>query len=539
MLQTKPTRNTSTPTRFMSADAACAPHVVISVDYEIYDFLTDNRADVAEQMLRPTNQFMDICERHGAALSIMFEMGAYFLFRREAPHLARQIESQLREAIARGHDVQLHLHPHLLPECGATFNARRATVRFRNYQRVHEPLSRDPQLFSRCKRVCEDLLRGVDPDYEMIVFRAGKYQVQPHAPVYSALAKAGFLAASNVVRGRFLRNYGGRLGYDYRAAWTGCQPYFPSSTNIGWPAEGPTDTVLEMPIFARAGSVWSFDALSGEQLAALYAQRRSAHVPLVMLGHSKNTGSRKLKALDEALTRIRDSHHVEFSTFANAARRWCDIESHRSGSAWHQAVDSCVPTEEEVTARLSPSELKRIDVAARVITSAASGANRLAVGVFGCGTGFGLLFPLIRRFKATGRVSFRGVDADPLALRFAGRVAQRWGWTNIYFGEPPGGSLDVAVVDDLYENEALHDQHLRAARRSLRRGGVLHELAPRRGPLTGLTRWLNDLRLAASWRLPTLARMIVSLRRRLGRRVGSRHAAHPLPRRLRTEDPRE
>ena len=47
--------------------------VAITVDYEIYDFLGSNYVDIQEQMLGPVDAMMQICERYGAKLTLMFE----------------------------------------------------------------------------------------------------------------------------------------------------------------------------------------------------------------------------------------------------------------------------------------------------------------------------------------------------------------------------------------------------------------------------------------------------------------------------------
>ncbi len=521
------------------ASAPAQPEVIITVDYEVYDFIGSNRVDVHDQMLRPTDAMMQVCERHGATLTIMFEIGAYFLFRQHAPQLAREIEAQLQDAVARGHDVQLHLHPHLLPECGAQYYPRRSTVWFRKYQRIHEPLARDPHLLRRCKETCEELLRPVDSSYEVVAFRAGKYQVQPHAAIYQALAEAGFLAASNVVRGRYLRDYGGELGHDYRTAWTGCHPYFPSADNIGWPTDNPDKTVLEMPVCVDGDVLWSFDALDGESLARVFHSRSSDNVPLVMLGHSKGTTTRKLRALDEGLSRIADIGNVGFSSLSQAARKWFRTEHDRRESAWEQAVESHLVSCRSATERLSKAEHRQLEQVDAAIRRRLADGRPCAIGVFGCGTGYALLLPLAAAFRENRLVTFFGHDSDPMAVRFAQHVAARWGLRNVRFEATGEGTLDITVAQGLYHCEDLNTRHARAAKRHVKRNG--HMIRSRRRPRawTKLRTVCRHLALGFVWRVHPLARLINRTIRALRRRRSSDDSQTlptPMPRLLREKD---
>ncbi len=516
--------------------------VVITVDYEIADFLGAHRIDIDEQMLRPTEALMCICQRHGAKLTLMFEVGAYLLFQQQAPHLARAIEAQLRDAVARGHDVQLHVHPHLLPGADAEYDARRSMLRLRRYRRIHESLANDPHLFVRCKRLCEDLLRPVQPDYEMVAYRACKYQVQPHAAVYEALAKAGFLAASNVVPGLFLRSYGGALGHDYRASWTDCEPYFPSQANLCWPAIPCEQSLLEFPVCASDAMGWSFDVLDGEQLARMFEAHKDKRVPLVMLGHSKGPEGRKKRPfqnLDEVLSRISSDPDAAFSTLAEAARRWHEIARHRRPPARWAAIEShCVSVADAAQRRLRVDR-RALDKAVKRVAGAAARNATCNVAVFGCGAGYALLLPLAHAYRNDSRLSFWGGDCDPLALDLAQHVAERWRLANVRFGGAPPTPVDLAIVPDLYNSARIRQADLRMAQRVLRPDGSLMTFQPSRGLGRRLFDRLRGFGFAMSVRFPSLARPTVWLVRMLHKmrsRCVSTTADRRVPRQLLTPE---
>ena len=91
--------------------------MILTLDYEIFG---NGAGDVRRDVIEPTNRILDICDRHDARLTIMFEVAEYWAFqqydRQLQEHLGyspcSQMKAQVLDAIRRGHDVQLHLHPH-------------------------------------------------------------------------------------------------------------------------------------------------------------------------------------------------------------------------------------------------------------------------------------------------------------------------------------------------------------------------------------------------------------------------------------------
>ena len=69
--------------------------------------------------LPPHERALEAADRCGARITLMAEMGEFLWLREHEPDLARRMEQQWAEALAGGHDVQLHLHPNWLPELGA------------------------------------------------------------------------------------------------------------------------------------------------------------------------------------------------------------------------------------------------------------------------------------------------------------------------------------------------------------------------------------------------------------------------------------
>src|SRR5437660_11836441 len=94
--------------------------VIFTLDYEIHG---NGDGCPYALMVEPTRRIMDLFDRYGARLTIMADVAEILKFKQYKEESGRDdyhyeaIADQLREAVRRGHDVQLHLH-------ASYFNAR-------------------------------------------------------------------------------------------------------------------------------------------------------------------------------------------------------------------------------------------------------------------------------------------------------------------------------------------------------------------------------------------------------------------------------
>ena len=85
--------------------------LIFTLDYEIHG---NGSGEFENWAYFPTAQMLNVFDAYGAKLTIMAEMGHYWAMKRYKDLFARNIflfESQLKNAIERGHDVQFHFHP--------------------------------------------------------------------------------------------------------------------------------------------------------------------------------------------------------------------------------------------------------------------------------------------------------------------------------------------------------------------------------------------------------------------------------------------
>ncbi|NLZ06748.1 MAG: hypothetical protein GXY19_16405 [Phycisphaerae bacterium] len=229
-------------------------HLVLSLDYEIFG---NGSGDVRRDMIEPTRRLLALCDAHGAKLSIFLEVGEYWAMKRaeQAGTLrlgyspSQEIEEQLREAIRRGHDVQLHLHPWWI---GASFEENRWRL-CPQYLRItdlphglgsqNDPLS-VVGVLNAGKSTLEALLQPVSQEYKCLVYRAAMFWGQPSGELIAGMKEVGLVADSSVVNGL---HETAPAATDYRHAPSAMGCWWTSADDIG--RAGPAgEHIVEFPV---------------------------------------------------------------------------------------------------------------------------------------------------------------------------------------------------------------------------------------------------------------------------------------------------
>lgn len=175
---------------------------LISFDYEV--FHGRNFGAFEEVLFRPTEALLDLCDELGVPTTWFPDVCSDWWHRERGEHaFADRFEGQMRDAVRRGHDVQLHVHPHWLYTTG------RDGVWQPNAERIylHEIGFDDPEtgataLLRRGAAWLEALLRPVDPGYGCVAYRAAALALQPEEGRHlQALIDAGIAIDSSVMKG--------------------------------------------------------------------------------------------------------------------------------------------------------------------------------------------------------------------------------------------------------------------------------------------------------------------------------------------------
>lgn len=174
--------------------------LIFTLDYEIHG---NGSGDFENWAYLPTSQMLDIFDAYGAKLTIMAEMGHYWAMKKYKEFFSKEInlfELQLKNAVERGHDVQLHFHPQWIDakfEDGSwhlDFSRKTIERLCYNYDEAYLYLKMG-------KDELQNLLTPVNPQYKCVCFRAGYFQMQPSESIIKAMEDVGFLSDSSVSKG--------------------------------------------------------------------------------------------------------------------------------------------------------------------------------------------------------------------------------------------------------------------------------------------------------------------------------------------------
>ena len=177
--------------------------LLCSLDYE--PFLSVNEDEIAV-VVEPTAKLLATAEELGFRWTLFVDTLCLFAYRKHGlDGFVDAVEDQLREAVARGHDVQTHLHPNWLT---ATRSGGHWLYRYGDF--LFGTMGGDESSIyelalaqlKRSSDYLEHLLGSVDSNYRTTAFRAGGYGIQPgDRAILKALQDAGYLFDSSIVPG--------------------------------------------------------------------------------------------------------------------------------------------------------------------------------------------------------------------------------------------------------------------------------------------------------------------------------------------------
>ena len=251
----------------MSVDVQASPQpshrhgprlqLVFSLDYEIHG---NGEGDPRELMVARTDRLLDVLEEFGAKLTVMADTAEILKFREYRDASGRDaygytaIEEQLKKAIARGHDVQLHLHP---AYARAHADGGPWVLDYGEYDLARLPYDRMFALVKEGKDYLEGLLRPVKPDYSCIAFRAANWSMSPSPDIVRALIANGIRIDTSVFK------YGSRSGlvrFDYSNAESAAEPWPVDASDVCLRDDG--GRLFEFPIYCERLPILSFVSLN-------------------------------------------------------------------------------------------------------------------------------------------------------------------------------------------------------------------------------------------------------------------------------------
>jgi hypothetical protein len=195
---------------------------VLTVDYEL--FLGDVTGTVKECMIEPMSKIASILDKNGSKMTIFWDILHYYkLLELETsfPVLRERriwIEEQLIDMVRRGHDIQLHLHPHWLD---AQYQDNKWHFIYDRFKLHSLSLENDPENINTiigcvtiAKKLMEATIRQTYPNYKVTTFRAGGYLAEPFSAIKDALSRNDIRIDSSVCPG--MHNPHHISSFDYR-----------------------------------------------------------------------------------------------------------------------------------------------------------------------------------------------------------------------------------------------------------------------------------------------------------------------------------
>jgi hypothetical protein len=224
--------------------------LIFTLDYEIHG---NGSGEFKNWAHLPTAQLLDIFDANGAKLTIMAEMGHYWAMKKYESIFQEDIslfELQLKDAVERGHDVQLHFHPQWID---AKFEEGTWQLDFslKNTERLCLDYDEAYFYLTKGKTELQKLLCPVNPEYQCVCFRSGFLQMQPSENIIRALLDAGFVSDSSVSMGMKFDN--DLISIDYSSANSSYRPWKVLNSDICKSDEA--GTLIEFPVFSTYSDI--------------------------------------------------------------------------------------------------------------------------------------------------------------------------------------------------------------------------------------------------------------------------------------------
>lgn len=181
----------------------------MTFDYEL--FFGERTGTVAECMLKRTEELFEIADKHQVRFTFFVDIG-YIVRAKSYPELNEeraQVEAQVREMIQRGHDVQLHIHPHWK---GSTYGNGKWNLNTVNGYKLADFTQEESDEILRSYKAELDALTG----QKSFVYRAGGWCIQPFERLKKVFTELGITHDSTVVSGDFLET--SSYAVDFREA---------------------------------------------------------------------------------------------------------------------------------------------------------------------------------------------------------------------------------------------------------------------------------------------------------------------------------
>ncbi|MDP9223291.1 MAG: hypothetical protein M3P18_05460, partial [Actinomycetota bacterium] len=196
----------------MGLDSSSRIQIVLADDWELRG---DGSGDMRAIQFATMRRLRSIYEDHGLRGTFNVEVMQQLAHLRlgtthpDLQALAEEWAEIVQETYARGHDIQLHVHPQW---SDAAYERKTWHLRGR-WSLLDYPAAEARKMLADAKAYLEDLMRPLNADYRCVSFRSGSWCIAPGGHVLRALAELGIVFDMSIVDGLFYDTQHVRLDY--------------------------------------------------------------------------------------------------------------------------------------------------------------------------------------------------------------------------------------------------------------------------------------------------------------------------------------
>lgn len=180
--------------------------ILLTFDHELP--LGKLKTSYESALFEPTQRVLDLADRLGVKVNLFTDILCASRFQDwNKDDFYIPYKSQLQNAITKGHDVQLHLHPHWLTTTykDSVYNPS-SDFSLSDFQNNTEFGGISGIIRSGIEEL-NTICRKVNPEYKCIAYRAGGYNIAPcTSEIFKVLLAEGILYDSSIAPGYFFKS---------------------------------------------------------------------------------------------------------------------------------------------------------------------------------------------------------------------------------------------------------------------------------------------------------------------------------------------
>jgi len=221
-------------------------HLALTDDWELRG---NGSGDIEQIQFRAMRELLDLYDSHGVKSTFNAEVMQQLTFRRlQDSHthlkpLADEWDEHVRLAFARGHDIELHVHPQWSK---FSFENNRWILKGDWSLLNYEP-EQSYAMLAASKAYLQQLLAPLDPNYRCVSFRSGSSAVAPSAFLLGQLAELGIVFDMSLIQGLHVNTR--NLQLDYRHSDEGFLPFYPQMHDAR-KMSNKVEPIVCVPIFS-------------------------------------------------------------------------------------------------------------------------------------------------------------------------------------------------------------------------------------------------------------------------------------------------